>query len=117
MKKKFAILNFTMGFVVLFAILFQSIHSFEHLAKQFSEKTCHHKYVKHKYELNHSHHDGEKCFVCEFTFSNYFPAEIQSFVFAKTVVSTQYSVSYSKEITQYFKGSLFALRAPPGFIV
>jgi hypothetical protein len=117
MKKKFVIINALMGLVVLSAILFQSIHSLEHLAKQFSEKTCHHKYVNHKFELNHSHHDWEKCFACEFTFSSYFSTEIQTFAFNKTSISTKYSISYSKEITQFFKGSLFALRAPPSFIV
>jgi hypothetical protein len=102
-----------MGLVVLSAILFQSIHSLEHLAKQFSEKTCHHKYVHHKFELNHSHHDWEKCFACEFTLSSYFSNEIQTFDFHKVVISTKYTFSHSKEIILYFKGSLFALRAPP----
>ena len=117
MKKKISILNFAMGFVILFAIFFQSIHSLEHLAKQFSEKSCHHKYVNHKYEVNHSHHNWEKCFTCEFTFSSYFSAEIKTFAFYKTSISTKYSFSCFKEITQYFRGSLFALRAPPAFIV
>lgn len=117
MKRKFVIINALMGLVVLLAILFQSVHSFEHLAKQFSEKSCHHKSVNHKYELNHGHHNWEKCFACEFTFSSYFSSENQIFAFYKTTISTRYSISYSKEITQFFKGSLFALRAPPSFIV
>jgi hypothetical protein len=113
MKKKIVIINALMGLVVLSAILFQSIHSLEHLAKQFSEKTCHHKYVHHKYELNHSHHDWEKCFACEFTFSNFVSTAVISIEINKDLIHTEYFTSYSKENIPSFSGSLFALRAPP----
>jgi hypothetical protein len=113
MKKKFVIINALMGLVVLSAILFQSIHSLEHLAKQFSEKTCHHKYVHHKFELNHSHHDWEKCFACEFTLSNFTSSDISTFSFKKFQIAPVYYFPFSKKITTSFKGSLFALRAPP----
>lgn len=106
-----------MGLMILFAILFQSFHSFEHLAKQFSEKKCHHVYHEHKTELTHGHDGLEKCFVCEFAFSSYTTTPIKYFEFRKTEVSTSYTFFYSKEITQKFRGSLFALRAPPCFIV
>ena len=40
MKKKFVIINAFMSVVILFAIFFQSLHSYEHLAKELSEKKC-----------------------------------------------------------------------------
>lgn len=102
-----------MGFVVLFALLFQSFDSFHHLAKQLSQKHCDHKYVTHKNDINHSHHDGEKCFVCEFNFSNYNALNYNYFELEKNIFFTEYSFSQSKEITSFFKGSLFAQRGPP----
>jgi len=113
MKKKFVIVNFVMSAAVLFAILFQSVHSFEHLAKEFSEKHCDHKYNKHKNEINHSHHGLEKCFVCEFSFSPYTATEIFSFAFQKPQQYSTYTATTPAAITNYFKGSLYSLRGPP----
>lgn len=113
MKRKFVIINALMGLMVLSAILFQSIHSFEHLAKLFSEKSCHHKYVNHKYEINHSHHDWKKCFACEFTFSSStgiktLVISLDNPVFFKTIVL----FSTAENIT-FFNGSFYSLRGPP----
>lgn len=117
MKRKLQLLNFVMGLTVLFAILFQSLHSFEHLAKQLSEKQCHHKYHSQKTEINHSHHNFDKCFVCEFAFSSYVSSNKVETNYENKAVVTKYSFAYSKEIFSSFKGSLFSLRAPPVFIV
>ncbi len=106
-----------MGLMILFAIFFQSIHSFEHLTKQFSEKKCHHTHHSHKTEVGHGHDGLEKCFVCEFAFSSYTPTPFKSFEFRQKEVPTAYTFFYSKEITQKFRGSLFLLRGPPNFIV
>lgn len=103
-------------FAVLFAILFQYVHSYEHFAKQFSEKKCYHKYNSSK-EITHQHHNYDRCFVCDFTVSNFISSDIAHFEFKKTTIPSKYSFFKSKEIAQYFKGSLFALRAPPFFIV
>lgn len=116
MKRKLQLLNFGMGLIVLFAILFQSVHSFEHLAKQLSEKQCHHKYHSHKTEINHSHHNFDKCFVCEFAFSSYISLSKKEINFSNKEIVTKYSFEYSREIFSCFKGSLFSLRAPPVFI-
>ncbi len=116
MKKKFIIVNSFLLFAVLFSILFQYVHSYEHMAKQLSEKECHHKYTSSK-EITHQHHDFDHCFVCNFTISSFVASEIHHFEFQKTTFSSGYSLFKSKEITQFFKGSLFALRAPPVFIV
>ncbi len=105
-----------MGLVVLLAILIQSIDAMSHLEKQFSEKHCYHNYHHHKTEINHAHEDFEHCFTCEFTFSTFISPSKITITLQKVDVVTQYSPYYSKEVTQFFRGSLFALRAPPSFI-
>lgn len=116
MKNKFVILNSILALAVLFSMLFQSVHSYEHVAKQLSEKKCLHKYTSSK-EITHQHHDFEHCFVCHFTVSSFVASDISRFEFQKTTIPPGYTFFKSREITQFFKGSLFALRAPPSFIV
>lgn len=106
-----------MGLVVLLAILLQSFDAMSHLEKQFSEKQCHHKYNHHQTEITHAHEGFDHCFVCEFAFSNFISPSKLTFTSQKVLVVTKYSSFYSKGITQFFRGSLFALRAPPSFIV
>lgn len=117
MKKIYSIISFLFGLTVLFAIVLQSVHSFSHLEKSLSEKVCHHKYAKNKTEIGHAHHNLDHCFVCEFTFSTSVKSDFFTFTFKKVEIPVSYSYFYSKEITQSFRGSLFALRAPPSFIV
>jgi len=117
MKKGFAILSSFLMITVLFSILFQSIHSYEHLAKQLSEKQCHHEYNITNTEITHQHHNFDHCFVCEFTLNSFVASEISSFEFKKITIPSGYTFFKSRAITQFFKGSLFALRAPPSFIV
>ena len=116
MKKKFVIINSFLVFAVLFAMLFQSVHSYEHLAKQFSKKKCSHKYIS-SHEITHQHHSFDNCFVCNFTLSSFISSDVTHFEFKKITFPSEYSFFKSREITQFFKGSLFALRAPPSFIV
>ena len=112
MKKSLTNLCFGLSVVILFSILFQSVHSYEHLAKQLSEKKCHHNHVS-DHEITHEHHKFEQCFVCDFSFSNYISSDIFDFKLNEKFVFSTLTFTKSKEITQYFKGSLFALRAPP----
>jgi hypothetical protein len=116
MKKKFVILNSFLVLAVLFTMLFQSVHCYEHLAKQLSEKKCEHKYTSSQ-EITHQHQNFDHCFVCNFTLSNFISSDISCFEFQKITIPSGYPFFKSKEITQFFKGSLFALRAPPIFIV
>ncbi len=111
MKKKFAILNSFLAIAVLFSMLFQFVHSSEHLAKQLSEKECHHKYTSNQ-EITHQHHVDD-CFVCHFSVSSFITSSIHHFEFRKIAVFSKEAIFRSLEITQFFKGSLFALRAPP----
>ena len=116
MKKKFIIVNYFLTLAILFAVLFQSVHSFGHLAKQLSEKKCYHKYNSSQ-EITHQHHNFDNCYVCNFTVSNFISSDILCFEFKKIIIPSEYSLFNSRKITQFFKGSLFALRAPPSFIV
>jgi len=115
--KKNHILSLFFGLAVLFAIVLQSAHAFNHLEKELSTKECHHKYAKNKTEFTHAHHNNDHCFVCEFTFSTSLKSDFLALHFKKIEIPVSYSFFYSKEITQSFRGSLFALRAPPSFIV
>lgn len=117
MKKKAVIVSLSFAIMILSAILLQSLHSYHHLEKFISEKHCNHKYSENKTEINHTHHDLDHCYVCEFTFSTSIKSDLFTYNFYKQQLSTRYTFSYSKEITNHFKGSLFSLRAPPFFIV
>ncbi len=116
MKQRFPQISLSFAVMILVAIVLQSFHSYEHLSKFFAEKECHHKY-DNKAEIGHAHHELDHCFACEFTFSTSIKSEIFAFKFFNNSLPTGYTLSYSKEITNHFKGSLFALRAPPIFIV
>jgi len=117
MNTKYTFLSLFFGLAVLFAIVLQSAHSFSHLEKELTEKQCHHKYAKNKTEFTHAHHNNDHCFVCEYTFSTTLKSDFFTFTFKKVEIQVSYSFFNSKEITQSFRGSLFALRAPPIFIV
>ena len=102
--------------IVLLSILFQYGHSYEHAAQQLSEKKCYHKYNSSQ-EITHQHKDLEHCLICNFRLSAYVGPNISVFEFKKIIFPSGYNVLNSREITQFFKGSLFALRAPPIFTV
>ena len=109
MKKKFAILNLSLMLTVLFALLFQSLHSYEHfLADDFA---IHQKDASQQ-DLHQNDHNHQKCFVCEFTFNNFVGAEIVSFTFKTSFESIAYNFFYT-ENPSYFSGSHTSLRGPP----
>ena len=116
MKNKISIISLSFTVMVMGAILLQSFHTFQHLEQFVTEKHCHHKYALNKTEIGHAHNSFDHCFVCEFALSNYTLNLFNSFDFRKTEVSSSYTLCYSKEITQSFRGALFALRAPPKII-
>lgn len=116
MKKKQSIINFSLMIAVLFSILFQSFHSYEHLAKQLSQELCHHKYNLHKTEFTHQHHNFDSCFVCDFTLSSFVSAEtfLYTLQFAHTEIPHFFTAN---ETPKRFSGSSYLLRGPPNFIV
>lgn len=112
MKRRFTILNFFMSFVILFAILSQSVHSFEHLAKELTEKKCLHKHNSSK-EITHQHSKLHKCFVCEFSFSSYISLDLQTIYFVNHSNLFENKSFYLKESTDFFSGIPYLLRGPP----
>ena len=112
MKKKFVIINALMSVVILFAIFFQSVHSYEHLVKKISEKKCLHKHVADK-EITHRHNDFDKCFVCEFSFSSYINADFKSFLFQNDFQFYKNPIYFFRTSNSYFSGICYSLRGPP----
>ena len=115
MKKKFAIINSALVVVVLFSILQQSVHSFVHLSKLFSEKECQHKYTG-RADISHQHHPFDQCFVCEFTFSAFITPQNFSYSFYTPQGIIPYFCNETEPVFS-FSGSSYSLRGPPSFIV
>ena len=113
MRGKLRIVNTAMGLMILLAILFQSAHSFNHLADQLSKKHCHHKYHDHQTELHHGHDGLEKCFTCEFAFSHTTKADGNTYSFVNKSHNTKTLFGYCSESILFFNGSSFFLRGPP----
>lgn len=116
MKKKFVIVNAIVGMAVLFSILFQSLHGFEHLAKQLSQKKCVHQHHSTA-ELTHQHHNFDHCLICEIVFSNSIPAENIPFQYQFAFEALPYFITFQTRIITSFSGSNYSLRGPPLFIV
>ncbi len=113
MKAKNNPFNFIFAGIVLFTILFQSVHSYDHLFQLISQQVCEHEHHKEGSYLTHSHNNFENCFVCEYSFSAYKSSDFFVFDINKLQLFISYNFTYFKEISILFKGSLFALRAPP----
>ena len=102
-----------MSLMVLSAILFQTLHSYEHVFKQLSEKPCEHHTSANEKQITHCHDVDTKCHICHFAFSTYLPNSFEAVIFQKTQIETKPIFIYTKSVSTFFKGSLFALRAPP----
>ena len=99
--------------IVLFAILFPTIHSYEHFSEQnfVKEKKEAHDFNKNKFKSDN--HKAEKCSICDFKFSTFASTPFTVFEFQESISVIYYNFFYFKTASFYFKGSLFALRAPP----
>ena len=114
MKNKLIIINALMSVVILFAILFQSVHSYEHLTEKLLEKKCYHQRHSNQ-EITHKHNSFDNCFVCQFAFSNYINISFNSnFGFIKNQI-LQLKTSYYKSITINIFDVNYLLRGPPFF--
>jgi len=112
MKKKLKFINLLLPLIVLFAILFPVLHSYEHIhSHSLDHKTTplHHT-AKTEFKIQkHS----EECAICHFKFSPVTTFTFEAFEFYKSCFVTSFTAFYSKSYSNYFKGALFALRAPP----
>lgn len=117
MNKKLHIANFSVVFAIIFALLFQSFHSVEHLSQIVTEKVCVHSPTNDKADITHQHHGLEKCNLCDFTFSHFTSPIKVTFDFYSYELNTPKVVSLYETIKPNFEGSLFSHRGPPFFIV
>ena len=115
MRKKIVILSAFLIASVLFSILFQSIHSFEHFVIERAEKHCHHDYKSDK-EITHQHHSLDHCYVCDSSIGNYITPDFHSFQVNFEIAPLPYFLNVPEIIT-FFSGSNSSLRGPPQFIV
>lgn len=117
MKKKFKILSLFMPLVVVFAILFPVIHSYEHIQSH----NANHKHAKlqfhtSKTDLKIYDHSNEECAICHFKFSPVATFSFNCFQFYKNSILIHKAHFYADFFSEFFKGSLFSLRAPPVFL-
>ncbi len=112
MKKQFPIINIILSAAIIFSILFQSFHSYEHFLTQISEKKCLHHSLS-KSDITHQHKGFEKCFTCEFTFSNFLKATPQSLLTPINYNFEKTNSFFSTKINFFFSGISYSLRGPP----
>ncbi len=115
MKKKFKIINLLMPLVVVFAILFPIVHSSEHIQSHVNFLKHNYHYSEGKTELITHNHSSDECVICHFKFTSISTFSFVSFEFYKNGSITSYVSFYFKIYSNFFKGSLFFLRAPPTF--
>lgn len=115
MKKRFALLNWSLLLAIVSSVVFQSVHSFEHILAEFTEHKCEHPHDTGAEQITHQHHDFDHCFSCEFSFSNFIAPEIFSFDFIASHGAIPYFFTAS-DTPHAFSGSAYSLRGPPVFI-
>jgi hypothetical protein len=113
MKKHSKKISFSIGWIIVMALLIQSFHAFHHLEEVFHKTTCHH-FSTSKHQITHSH-EFEKCFTCEFVFSS-----VVFDLIKNTAVKIEIGLFKNKQIfftaiISIFNGSLYSLRGPPFF--
>jgi hypothetical protein len=106
MKKKFGILNFILMLSVLFAVSYQSLHTFSH------HKHEERKSISLEKEFIKNFSEKENCPVCDFKFASFLSPEVFSFTFFPPHFEIPYQFSV-KENFNSFCGSLFSQRGPP----
>jgi hypothetical protein len=113
MKRLIVPINVFMALTVLFSILIQSAHSYEHHLEQLAIKKCEHHYSKNKTQINHSHQTIENCFTCSFSFSFFTKTVPSIFETPLNTIEEHVLISFFQPYFSFFKGSLYSLRAPP----
>lgn len=113
MQNKKLLISISLVMTVLFSILFQSLHTYEHFVKQFAEKECHHK--KNNYgepEITHQHHSVDACKVCHFSFGAYIKPKVVAYKLISNYKQVPY-IHIASDRIFIFSGSMYAHRGPP----
>jgi hypothetical protein len=108
MKKKFAIINLGLMFVILLLTVFQSIHTYQHLAADFLAENHNCKHQDH----SHFHAGEEECIICDFTLGFYVaPATFHLSIY-NPLLELPYQFN-TPSAPKSFVGSMYAHRGPP----
>ena len=113
MQNKKLLISMSLVMTVLFSILFQSLHTYEHFVQQFADKECHHK--KNNYgepEITHQHHSQDDCKVCQFNFGSYIAPKVITYDLNSNFKKVPYLIISQNRIF-IFSGSLYTHRGPP----
>lgn len=97
-------------------MLFQMVHSYEHAYKQVTEKHCSHETADGRHQITHTHAVEHNCSICHFEFGTFIPNSFHPLTFNAISFESSCLFSDSKQVSTFFKGSLFALRAPPAVL-
>lgn len=115
MKKFLNHISIAILVAVLSSILFQSVHTFEHILAEFTEQKCEHLHDTGQEQITHEHHNFDHCFSCDFHFSNYVGTTILSVpAFCFTTYSSYFEVVLEQPIC--FSGIHYPLRGPPSLL-
>lgn len=98
---------------VLFSILFQSIHSYEHFLNQETTSFVNSNENDGTTKVQILDHNHEKCFVCEFTLSGFIATEFSTFKPQFTFEAFAQINFSTTQTPDVFSGSLFSHRGPP----
>jgi hypothetical protein len=98
----------------LASFLLQTIHSIEHIVLEPVKEICNHtNTTDSKNQITHTHDVVEQCNFCSFSISSFIAKSVEFFNELNFVGNNVTIFSFNRIINLYFKGSLFALRAPP----
>ncbi len=102
---------------VLFTMLFQSVHTSEHLFDEYftdsATAVSHHSPEDDSTHFQNLTVKKHTCSICEYTLSATILPEIFTFKSHSTFEAIHYSFTTTATVANSFAGSLFALRAPP----
>ncbi len=108
--KKFPLISLTIAITLLFTIAFQAMHAFEH-SHHHDENTT--EIALHLKKIQEKHHHHEKCFVCEFAFTNAALPQMQTFTTIRFIDITKQPKTTLPEKISTFSGTLPSHRGPP----
>jgi len=101
-------------FTLVASFLLQTGHSYEHFFLEPIQRICKHESSNHtNKQITHAHELVEQCKVCSFSVSAFVENSFQLFATANFVGKEIYSLFNNDQNISFYKGSLFALRAPP----
>lgn len=105
-------------FSLVASFLLQTVHSYEHLVLQPTKEICQHESNNNsKKQITHAHAAVEQCKVCGFSISSFIENSFVVFTVTDFVEEQMYSLSKNYQNIPFYKGSLFALRAPPSMLL